>query len=32
MQEHPLIRDIGEYSQFVRRALQRHGWRSEDKS
>jgi hypothetical protein len=32
MKEHPLIRDIGEYSQFVRQALQRQVLHPEGKS
>jgi transposase len=32
MKEHPLIRDIGEYSQFVRQALHRQVLSAEDKS
>jgi transposase len=32
MKEHPLIRDIGEYGQFVRQALQREVSYREDKS
>jgi len=32
MKEHPLIRDMGEYSQFVRQALQRQLSHPEDKS
>ena len=32
MKEHPLIRDLGAYSQFVRQALQRQVQSAEDKS